>query len=117
MRDTRRRQQREARNLGAPPVADRSREAMIGRCIEPQSDGCWLFRNRPDEYGTLRIAGAYFVAHRWVYEMLHDDIPDGHVLHHECETKGCVNPAHLTPMTPGDHARHHAQEHNFGRDH
>jgi hypothetical protein len=35
------------------------------------------------------------------------EIPEGHHLHHTCETPGCCNPAHLEPLSPGDHVRKH----------
>jgi hypothetical protein len=87
--------------------ADRSVEARIGKRIEPQSNGCWLWvAGKSGGYGTHAAAR---IVHRFVYETLVGPIPEGHVLHHECETKDCCNPAHLTPMLPGDHTSHHAR--------
>ncbi len=45
--------------------------------------------------------------HVILYEEMIALIPEGLVLHHECEHAGCVNPWHLTPMTAGKHALHH----------
>lgn len=46
-------------------------------------------------------------AHVVVYELLVGRVPPGWHLHHKCEQKGCVNPKHLTPLTPSEHARLH----------
>lgn len=59
-------------------------------------------------YGHTTIHGTQVRVHRWVYEILVGPIPGDHVLHHTCETKRCVNPAHLEPLTPSEHAAVHA---------
>lgn len=90
---------------------DRNVETRVGRHIEPQPNGCWLYNGQTDRYGQVK--GAHrgrrwsMPAHRFVYEVLVGRIPEGHHLHHECETPGCCNPEHLAPLTPGDHRRLH----------
>lgn len=87
-----------------------NREAAIGAMIRPREDGCWMFTGRCNAYGYGVVGvngGGQEMAHRFVYQTLVDVIPDGHVLHHECENKLCVNPEHLTPMTISDHVAHH----------
>lgn len=53
-------------------------------------------------YGRVPGSG---LAHRVAYENEHGPIPDGHVVHHECGQKLCVNVAHLRCLT---HAAHNA---------
>jgi HNH endonuclease len=80
----------------------------IGAQIEPQHDGCWLWRGNPDTYGKPNQHGSSVLVHRYVYRILVGPIPDGHDLHHTCETPGCCNPAHLVPLTHSEHrALHH----------
>lgn len=43
-------------------------------------------------------------AHRWAYEHLRTEIPEGLELDHLCRTRHCVNPWHLEPVT---HAENH----------
>lgn len=72
-----------------------------------KTETCWLWT------GTVQRSGyGYFTldrrerrAHRVAYELLVGEIPEGHGLHHHCEVKLCVNPAHLEPVTPRDHIR------------
>lgn len=85
-------------------------EEKIGRRIVPQPNGCWLYRNDPDRYGhaTISDGTSYNVAvHRFVYETLVGQIPNGHHLHHKCQTRGCCNPKHLVPLTPREHMLEH----------
>jgi hypothetical protein len=92
---------------------DDNPETRIGSLILPQSNGCWLYRGETDRYGqaSLKIDGETrnVTVHRFVYETLVGPIPEGHQVHHECETPGCCNPKHLIALTPGDHGRRHAE--------
>jgi hypothetical protein len=84
---------------------------MVGKRIKPQADGCWIIDGNPNKYAKVNFGQGSFpeFAHRWVYEMLVGPIPPDHVLHHKCEVKGCVNPAHLEPLTHSDHMSLHHQ--------
>lgn len=79
----------------------------IGTLIEPQANGCWIYNANPNSYGQPSEHGQTRRVHRYVYEILVGPIPADHDLHHTCETKGCCNPAHLTPLTRGDHMSEH----------
>lgn len=77
-------------------------------------DGCWEYlggRSRAG-YGALnvRLGGrdapkVMLYAHRVFYEELVGPIPHGLEIDHLCRNKGCVNPAHLEPVTHGENVR------------
>lgn len=70
---------------------------------------CVLWRGGVDKdgYGVVVRDGRKQRAHRLAYIDAGGVIPDGHVVHHECEVRECVNPAHLRAMPRGDHQRLH----------
>ncbi len=70
---------------------------------------CWVWRNNRESGHAYASFGAYGVrlAHRMSYAAFIGDIPDGHLIHHQCELKSCVNPMHLKPLTSGEHQRLH----------
>lgn len=59
------------------------------------ADGYGRFRVRPESSGESQKA----LAHRVAYELLVGPIPDGLQIDHLCRNRGCVNPAHLEPVT------------------
>lgn len=64
---------------------------------------CILWAGRVGSHG-YGLRGSDLV-HRLAYVDAHGSVPDGYVVHHECGTKLCVNPAHLRAIT---HAEHNA---------
>lgn len=62
---------------------------------------CVTHGGRPGTYAQRGAAKKYL--HRLVWEERHGTIPDGHVIHHECGTKDCVNVEHLVCMPHGEH--------------
>jgi hypothetical protein len=85
-------------------------EEVVGRHVQVQPDGCWLYNGQDDKYGlTSGFVGQPVLIHRFVYETLVGPIEPGHVLHHRCLNKGCCNPAHLEQLTPSEHTRLHAK--------
>lgn len=67
---------------------------------DPISD-CWLWLGSitPKGYGKFFYCGKTYQAHRFVFEFLNGQIPDGMILHHTCKIRHCVNPAHLEIVT------------------
>lgn len=71
---------------------------------------CWIFRRRPDWHGYGQVnnrTGGSQVAHRAFYEFIYGRLNKNIVLHHICETKMCVNPFHLKPLTHIEHGKKH----------
>lgn len=61
------------------------------------SDSCWIWteKRHPCGYGVV----SKVLAHRLAYQMFRGPIPAGLQLDHVCRQRGCVNPAHLRPVT------------------
>ena len=62
---------------------------------------CWLWTASTDKdgYGSFYSDEGTVRAHRFAYTTLVGPIPDGLELDHTCRVPGCVNPAHLEPVT------------------
>src|SRR6266478_6123799 len=110
--------------FGAPSLKRRSRVSPAAgtgsdplvrawKYIEPEpNSGCWLWvgivskgPGRGKGYGRFWLGGRRggprrnVMAHRFMYEQLVGAIPRGLQLDHLCRVPGCVNPAHLEPVT------------------
>lgn len=61
---------------------------------------CWRWKGAKngEGYGCVKLNGKVVLAHREVYRRCHGELPDGFDVHHECFTRDCVNPYHLTPL-------------------
>jgi len=72
---------------------------------EPNS-GCWLWTGQATRYGHWwRNRSVKTTAHRASYELHVGPIPRDMEIHHKCSTPMCVNPEHLTAVTPSEHRR------------
>lgn len=58
--------------------------------------GCWVHRS-PDAagYGRLGVGDGLVYAHRYVFERMVAEIPEGLVIDHLCRNRACANPSHL----------------------
>jgi hypothetical protein len=64
---------------------------------------CWLWTGTLAEgYGSFYAVNSNMPAHRFAWEELRGEIPEGLVLDHVCRVHRCVNPAHLEPVTNGE---------------
>lgn len=84
-----------------PPI-----ERFIAK-VSIKENGCheWTAYSGPNGYGRFYVAGRGALAHRWAYEYFVGTIPDGLQLDHLCRNRGCVNPAHLEPVTASENVR------------
>jgi site-specific DNA-cytosine methylase len=74
-----------------------------------KTDTCWLWRGALNEHGYGifgREASKDTVrAHRWAFENVVGQIPDGLDLDHLCRVRHCVRPDHLEPVTNQENTR------------
>lgn len=91
--------------------------------IRRDEKGCWLWTGAitAQGYGSLRINYEGLLAHRVMFELLVEPIPDGLHLDHLCRVRACCNPAHLEPVTCGENLRrsplHNANKQRCARGH
>lgn len=97
--------QREIRVLQALP---RKRPAIV---LEETgfSTACWLWQGciNSKGYGVRGSDGKRVLVHRAVYEALVGPLAAGMHVHHRCEQKRCVNPAHLEAHSARAHKLQH----------
>jgi hypothetical protein len=82
--------------------------------VDPET-GCWewLGWRLKQGYGRCKMDGVGLQAHRVFYEHHVGLIPRGSDIHHRCGNKGCVNPAHLEPLTRGENTRRKPHTHTL----
>lgn len=86
------------------------RAVLLANVVEDRPGSCWEWQGYFDRrgYALCWINGRQCRAARVAYELWVGPILPDHDLHHTCERRDCVNPAHLQPMEHGKHLRLHA---------
>lgn len=92
------------------PTLPSAMSRLVERLTE-NAHGCWVHpAPRPNGYGYITDHGVEHLAHRFMYEAMVAEIPDGLQLDHLCRTRACCNPYHLDPVTPGVNSRRGARQ-------
>jgi hypothetical protein len=93
-------------------------ERVISQIVVDPGSGCWLFQGSTvTGYGQIELNPGpngqrrSVVAHRFVYEMLRQSVPEGHDLHHKCHVRECCNPSHLEVVDHREHGLTHMPRH------
>lgn len=77
---------------------NRTRKATSG-CHE------WIGSKLKSGYGRMEYNGHRLLAHRLSYMVQIGSIDPGMEIHHKCGNKSCVNPDHLSQVTPSENNR------------
>lgn len=69
--------------------------------VKATPEGCWEWQGNRNNvgYGLFKLNRRYVVAHRFAYEAMISEIPDGLEIDHLCRNRACVNPYHMDPVT------------------
>ena len=65
----------------------------------------WIRAKTSNGYGRVHYKGRAWKAHRAVFDRHVGPIAAGLQVHHLCEHRACVNPAHLALVTHAEHCR------------
>lgn len=91
---------------GQPEVSRMPRETLTERFWAKVAKAgpyeCWEWTGSTHPYGSISVDGKTAYAHRVAYELAVGPIPEGLHIDHLCRNKGCVNPAHLEVVSPGE---------------
>lgn len=96
--------------LGLP---SKDLERFLSKFDRSGDQECWIWTSHlRDGYGgfTFGPQGTLrWRAHRLCYELSIGPIPPGKQLHHTCNDRSCVNPAHMEIIDPAEHTKKHAR--------
>ena len=75
--------------------------------VPSDKDKCWIWHGAKNSsgYGCFLLDGKVKLAHRVSYQSTFGDLQDDLLVRHKCDTKLCVNPAHLEQGTHKDNTQ------------
>lgn len=81
-----------------------------------KTGSCWTWTGGKfrQGYGSFKVDGKVWKAHRLSWTWHRGDIPEGFVIDHMCHNKACVNPSHLRLATNQENVEYRkgAAKHN-----
>lgn len=83
---------------------------------DADANACWIWQGQTNGrgYGKFNVTDhGKARAHRYAYEQLVAEIPEGLEIDHLCRTKLCVNPWHMEPVTPAINRRRQNAAHGW----
>lgn len=73
-----------------------------------KTESCWEWTGsltKSGGYAQFSYMGKPVRGHRWIYEQMIGQIPEGMQLDHLCRNRKCVNPQHLEPVTLSENVK------------
>jgi hypothetical protein len=80
------------------------------RILKDSETMCWLWQGHLDHgYAKISVKGKWCRVQRIVHEEFNGPIPPGMEVHHICQNKSCVSPAHLLALSAEEHRKFHPE--------
>ncbi len=84
---------------------ERLPERFWDKCTPEPNSGCWFWTGAASSgYGSFRVDGKAWTAHRFACQAVRGEIPANKVVDHLCRNTLCVNPRHLEPVSYSENA-------------